>query len=117
MHRRPPRSTRTYTLFPYTPRFRAPAVDASLIAYLWPLLIVVFSALLPGERLRWFHLAGAAMGLAGAAILVTKGGALAFDARYTLGYLAAAACALTWSTYSVLHRRFGAVPHEVGGGF
>src|SRR3546814_14867274 len=57
------------------------------------------------------------MGLAGAAILVTKGGALAFDARYTLGYLAAAACALTWSTYSVLNRRFGAVPTEVVGGF
>ena len=27
----------------------APPVDASLIAYLWPLLIVLMSALLPGE--------------------------------------------------------------------
>src|SRR3546814_3908701 len=50
----------------------APAVDASLIAYLWPLLIVIFSALLSGERLRWFHIVGAGMGLAGAALLVTK---------------------------------------------
>ena len=31
---------------------RAPPAEASLIAYLWPLLIVLFSALLPGERLR-----------------------------------------------------------------
>lgn len=30
---------------------RAPAVEASLICYLWPLLTVLFSALLPGERL------------------------------------------------------------------
>jgi drug/metabolite transporter (DMT)-like permease len=106
-----------YHFFYFVALGNAPAVDASLIAYLWPLLIVVFSALLPGERLRWFHLAGAAMGLFGAALLVTKGGQLQFDARYTLGYLAAAACALTWSTYSVLNRRFGAVPTEVVGGF
>lgn len=106
-----------YHFFYFVALGNAPAVDASLIAYLWPLLIVVFSALLPGERLRWFHLAGAAMGLFGAGLLVTKGGQLAFDARYSLGYLAAAACALTWSAYSVTNRRFGAVPTEVVGGF
>ena len=54
--------------------FRAPAVEASLIAYLWPLLLVVFSALLPGERLRWWHLAGGVAGLVGAGLLVTRGG-------------------------------------------
>lgn len=106
-----------YHFFYFVALGNAPAVDASLIAYLWPLLIVVFSALLPGERLRWFHLAGAAMGLVGAGLLVTKGGSLAFDSRYALGYLAAAACALTWSSYSVTNRRFGAVPTEVVGGF
>ncbi len=106
-----------YHFFYFVALGNAPAVDASLIAYLWPLLIVVFSALLPGERLRWFHFAGAVMGLAGAALLVTKGGEVAFDARYSLGYLAAAACALTWSSYSVANRRFGAVPTEVVGGF
>jgi len=106
-----------YHFFYFVALGNAPAVDASLIAYLWPLLIVVFSALLPGERLRWFHLAGTLMGLAGAALLVTRGGQIAFDARYTLGYLAAAACALTWSSYSVLNRRFGKVPTEVVGGF
>ncbi len=106
-----------YHFFYFVALGNAPAVDASLIAYLWPLLIVVFSALLPGERLRWFHLAGAAMGLVGAGLLVTKGGEIAFDTRYSLGYLAAAACALTWSSYSVANRRFGAVPTEVVGGF
>jgi len=34
----------------------APIVHASLISYLWPLLIVLMSALLPGERLRWYNL-------------------------------------------------------------
>jgi drug/metabolite transporter (DMT)-like permease len=95
----------------------APPVDASLIAYLWPLLIVVFSALLPGERLRWFHLAGAVMGLAGAALLVTNGGTVALKSEYVLGYLAALACALTWASYSVTNRRFGQVPTDVVAGF
>lgn len=99
---------------------RAPAVDASLITYLWPLLIVLLSALLPGERVRWFHLAGAALGLFGAALLVTKGGSggsLHLDARYLPGYLAALGAALTWSSYSVLNRRFGDVPTEAVAGF
>ncbi|MDQ2695501.1 MAG: EamA family transporter [Pseudomonadota bacterium] len=95
----------------------APAVEASLIAYLWPLLIVLFSALLPGERLRWFHLGGAVMGLGGAVLLVTHGGTVAFNAQHLPGYLAALACALTWSGYSVLNRRFGRVPSDVVGGF
>jgi drug/metabolite transporter (DMT)-like permease len=95
----------------------APAVEASLIAYLWPLLIVCFSALLPGERLRWFHMVGALAGFLGAALLVTKGQTLSFDARYSTGYLAALICAVTWAGYSVLSRRFGAIPTQSVGGF
>ncbi|MBC7136785.1 MAG: EamA family transporter, partial [Oceanibaculum nanhaiense] len=95
----------------------APPVEAGLIAYLWPLLIVIFSALLPGERLRWWHLAGALAGLAGAALLVTNGGAVAFRADYALGYLAALACAFTWSGYSVMSRFVKSVPTDTVGGF
>lgn len=47
-----------YHFFYFMALRHAPAVEASLIAYLWPLLIVLFSALLPGERLAWFHVAG-----------------------------------------------------------
>lgn len=106
-----------YHFFYFVALRNAPPVEAGLIAYLWPLLIVVFSALLPGERLRWFHVAGAVLGLLGAGLLVTKGQSLAFDARYTTGYLAAIVCALTWSSYSVASRRFGDVPTEAVGGF
>ena len=106
-----------YHFFYFMALGNAPAVEASLIAYLWPLLIVIFSALLPGERLRWFHLAGALLGLAGAGLLVPKGQGLAFDTRDGLGYLAAVACALTWSIYSVANRRFGSVPTDTVAGF
>lgn len=106
-----------YHFFYFMALRNAPPVEAGLIAYLWPLLIVVFSALLPGERLRWFHLAGALMGLGGTALLVTGGGAVRFRSEFALGYGAAAACALTWSTYSVLSRRFGHVPTDTVGWF
>lgn len=87
----------------------APAAEASLIAYLWPLLIVLFSSLLPGETLRTGHVLGALVGFAGAALIVT-GGAAGFRTDALGGYLLAAACALTWSSYSVISRRFGDVP-------
>ena len=87
----------------------APAAEAGLIAYLWPLLIVVFSGLLPGENLRPGHLIGAFLGFAGAALIITGGGA-GFSAEHLPGYALAGLCALTWSGYSVLSRRVGTEP-------
>ena len=56
----------------------APPLEANLVNYLWPLLIVLFSALLPGSggRLRGHHLAGALIAFAGAVLAITKGAAL-----------------------------------------
>ena len=102
-----------YHFFYFTALRNAPAVEASLIAYLWPLLIVVGSALLPGEKLEWHHVAGAALGLCGAFLIVSKGGGLAFDGSYAFGYAMAGLCALTWSAYSLASRRFPAVPTSV----
>ncbi|WP_158969023.1 aromatic amino acid exporter YddG [Chachezhania sediminis] len=87
----------------------APAAEAGLIAYLWPLLIVLLSGLLPGEHLRPGHLAGGLLGFAGAALIVS-GGATGFSTAYLPGYLLALCCALTWSGYSVLSRRLGNAP-------
>src|SRR5204862_1125166 len=49
----------------------APPAEASLVNYLWPLLIVLFSSLLPGERLAPHHIIGAVLGLAGTVLLFT----------------------------------------------
>lgn len=98
----------------------APPVEAGLIAYLWPLLIVLFSALLPGERLRWFHIAGGLAGLAGTLVIVSgalEGGPGSMGGNHGLGYLAALGCALTWSTYSVLSRRFASAPSVIVAGY
>ncbi|ASY58000.1 MULTISPECIES: DMT family transporter [Sinorhizobium] len=105
-----------YHFLYFTALRNAPAVEAGLIAYLWPLLIVVGSALLPGERLRWYHIAGALAGLSGTIMIVARDG-VAFDDAYALGYGAAFLCAFAWSGYSLITRRFGAVSTDVVTGF
>ncbi|MHC0054206.1 aromatic amino acid exporter YddG [Actibacterium sp. D379-3] len=89
----------------------APAAEAGLIAYLWPLLIVLFSGLLPGETLRPGHILGGLIGFAGAALIVARG-ACGFQGDALPGYGLALLCALTWAGYSVLSRRLGRVPTE-----
>ncbi len=94
----------------YFTAFRlGPTAETGLIAYLWPLFIVLFSGLLPGEALRPNHIAGALMAFAGAALLVwTAGSTGAPVAALALAFL----CALTWAGYSVLSRRLGDVPTQ-----
>ena len=88
----------------------APTAQAGLIAYLWPLLIVLFSMV--GFPLsRWMlPLLGGVLGLVGAGLLVFDPGEGGFGGEFALGYGFALACALTWSSYSVLNRRFSTVP-------
>lgn len=87
----------------------APAAEAGLIAYLWPLLIVVFSGLLPSERLRRGHIVGALVAFSGAALIVS-GGAQGLSAAHLPGYALAFVAALTWASYSVLSRIVGEAP-------
>lgn len=87
----------------------APAAEAGLIAYLWPLFIVLMSGLLPGERLGPLHIIGALVAFAGVALIVLRGGAT-FDASTLPGLGLAFLCAITWAVYSVTSRRLGDVP-------
>jgi len=95
----------------------APAAEANLVNYLWPLLIVAFSALLPGERLRGVQVVGVAMGFAGVALLLAGGATAGPRGDAALGYAAAFAAALVWSSYSVSARLLRAVPTAAVAGF
>ncbi len=97
--------------FLYFTAFRlSPTAETGLIAYLWPLFIVLFSGFLPGERLRAPHVLGALIALAGAALIVLARGD--DGGGSVLGMGLAFVCALTWAGYSVLSRKLGAVPSE-----
>ncbi len=92
----------------YFTAFRlAPSAETGLIAYLWPLFIVLLSGLLPGERLSLAHVAGALVAFAGAALIVLgrQGGEM-----NGLGLGLAFLCAVTWAVYSVASRFLGRVP-------
>ncbi|MET0814063.1 MAG: EamA family transporter [Pseudoxanthomonas sp.] len=91
---------------------RAPAVEANLLNYLWPLLIVVFAGLLAGVRIRGVQIVGTLLGLAAAIVLVTRGSGIEIQPRYLPGYLAALCAAVIWAAYSVLNRRHAQVSSE-----
>lgn len=94
----------------------APAVEVSLLAYLWPLLIVLLSAFLPGEKLRAQYIVGALIALAGCWMLISRN-ADGFVWENLPGYLVALSCALIWSSYSVLSRLVRSVPTDAVGWF
>lgn len=86
----------------------APAVEANLVNYLWPLGMVVLAPLiLPGMRLRWAHVGAALLGFAGAAIAILGRGASedATGGGVPIGYLFALGSAFIWSSYSLATRR------------
>jgi drug/metabolite transporter (DMT)-like permease len=95
----------------------APPAEAGLVAYLWPLLIVLMTALLPGESLSRRHVAAAGLGFLGVVVLGLGKGAIAFEQTHWAGYAAALGCAVIWSSYSVLSRLQGDVPTEAVTGF
>ncbi len=99
-----------YHLLYFTAFRLSPSAETGLIAYLWPLFIVLLSGLLPGERLRAPHVIGALIAFAGAGVIVLgrADDAVTSSAGLALAFL----CALTWAGYSVLSRRLGTVPTE-----
>jgi drug/metabolite transporter (DMT)-like permease len=95
----------------------APPAEAGLIAYLWPLLIVLMTTLLPNERLSLRHVIAALISFSGIIVLGLGKGGIGFDPSHWKGYAAALGCAFIWSSYSVLSRLQGDVPTEAVTGF
>jgi drug/metabolite transporter (DMT)-like permease len=95
----------------------APPAEAGLLNYLWPLLIVLFSSLLPGERLASHHIVGAVLGLAGTALLFAHNGISGFAPGQLPGLLAAFVAAFVWAGYSVMSRKLKSVPTDAVAGF
>jgi len=106
-----------YHFFYFMALKNAPPLEANLINYLWPLLIVLLSAFLPNEKLRWFHIMGSLLGFFGAILLISFGQEIAFSSVHIEGYMYAVIGAFIWSSYSVMSRYFGSIPTPAVGGF
>jgi drug/metabolite transporter (DMT)-like permease len=95
----------------------APPAEAGLLNYLWPLLIVLFSSLLPGERLAPHHIIGALLGLAGTVLLFAGNSDSGFAPGQVPGLVAAFVAAFVWAAYSVMSRKLKSVPTDAVAGF
>jgi drug/metabolite transporter (DMT)-like permease len=95
----------------------APPAEAGLLNYLWPLLIVLLSSLLPGERLAAHHIIGAVLGLAGTVLLLAGNNSAHFEPAHGAGLVAAFVAAFVWAGYSVMSRKFKSVPTDAVAGF
>ena len=79
-----------------------PVIDASLINYLWPVIIVILTQFLPDHKLKWHHIVGVILGFMGLVFLFYDSQTIFKDIQW--GHIVAFFAALVWSGYSVLTR-------------
>ena len=87
----------------------APAVEANLVNYLWPLGIVLMAPVfLPGVKLTAAHFIAACIGFAGAAVAILGDSWMSDQLSgqgLSLGYMLAAVAAFVWASYSLICKR------------
>lgn len=95
----------------------APAIEANLINYLWPMILVLLTPIFfQGQKLKWYHFFGAGLAAIGCAVLVWgKGVDLKFE-NFT-GYLLALGAAVSWPVYSLVKKKMGHSSVWAVGGF
>lgn len=107
-----------YHFFLFTAFRFAPAVEANLINYMWPVLMVLLTPLFfRGEKIHWYHVLGATLAIIGAIILVRGTEAESKTDNYYVGYLLAAAAAVTWPLYSIAKKKVPATSVWAVGSF
>lgn len=89
----------------------APAVEANLVNYLWPLLIVLLSPLFTKSlKLNLRYVLAALSGFAGAVIAITYNSSGLESSSIEIGYLFALAAAVIWATYSLATTKVAIFP-------
>jgi drug/metabolite transporter (DMT)-like permease len=94
----------------------SPSVQANLVNYLWPLLIVLLAPLFSRKnKLSLRVVVGGLMGFTGASVAILSGSST--DGLLYSGYLFALLAAVIWSTYSLATNRVGSFPTPAVGLF
>lgn len=89
----------------------APAVEANLVNYLWPLLIVLLSPVFTKSlSLNSRYVLAAVSGFAGAVLAITSGGSGFGFSSIEIGYFFALAAAVIWATYSLATTKVPSFP-------
>jgi drug/metabolite transporter (DMT)-like permease len=95
----------------------APPGPAALLQGTTPLMIMLGSAFLPGERLRWWHLLGGGLGFIGMGMLVESGGGTGSGGDPVFHLTLIGIAAALWGIYSVATRSLPQVPSSALGVF
>jgi drug/metabolite transporter (DMT)-like permease len=85
---------------------QAPPLEATLIIYTWPLLLIVFATISLRQRFHWYHIAGGLLGLLGIAALLMGRGLDFMGFALMPGHFWAVISALSWSVFSAVAARY-----------
>ena len=87
---------------------QAPPLEATLIIYTWPLLVVILTTISLGQRFRWFHAVAGVLGLAGIVALLLGKGLAVGTFQLMPGHFWAVISAVTWAVFSAMAARYPA---------
>jgi drug/metabolite transporter (DMT)-like permease len=88
----------------------APPLEASLLIYSWPLLVVIVTTIIKQEKLNKFHFIGGVLGfLAMVFLFLGKANGASFQNLQT-GHFAAIICSLSWVAYSAILVKHNNIP-------
>lgn len=82
-----------------------PPLEATLIIYTWPLMVVIFTSISLKEKLYWFHYAACVIGFLGIFFMLSHKGLSLSEFSFKRGHVLAIICALSWSIYSAVAAR------------
>lgn len=94
----------------------APAAQVDIINYLWPLLVILFSPLLPNEKLKMRNIFSVLIAFGGVFyMLQSRHDMSEISAQYLYGYIAAFGAALLWAIYTLVSKNYGrSTPELIG---
>jgi drug/metabolite transporter (DMT)-like permease len=93
-----------YTVLIYIAFKMAPIFEANILNYLWPILLVLFAALIYKDPLPLNRIIGMMLGFAGAVIILVPPHGEALFLNFSAGHFIAILAAIVWALYSVLTR-------------
>jgi drug/metabolite transporter (DMT)-like permease len=94
-----------YYIFIFKSFSIAPAGQANMINYLWPLFTIIFSILILKEKANKKTLLAILLSFFGAVLVFTEGNILSLNIKNIVGYLFALAAAASYGLFSVLGKK------------
>jgi drug/metabolite transporter (DMT)-like permease len=83
---------------------KSPALPASLIDYLWPLIMVILAPI-AGEKFSKIYFLAAIVGFVGVFLVITEGRKFDISPTHIIGYLGALFSAISWAIYAIGTKR------------